>query len=158
MPLLRRWCHALDPQGVAACWAKVPRSQPGLICDGCWELLATDGTVAQRAELAAEPDLPPACRTRLLGDRSALVRAEVAARDDVPDGELEQLAGDDDERVQTIVARRTGLPFAVQTALLHSPHLTVLGALAANCDPQIAAVLARHPDARIARQATSRAG
>lgn len=72
------WCQALDADGNATCWVRVDPSQPGMICDDCWAHLAENASVADKSELAREPDLPPPVADRLAADPSPIVRASLA--------------------------------------------------------------------------------
>jgi hypothetical protein len=90
-----RYCAAIDPDRNATCWRKVDANQPGGICDACWTLLATQGTVEQRCALAHEPDVPPRIADLLIADREDLVRAEMATGALTPSQRL-KLAADCD--------------------------------------------------------------
>lgn len=151
------WCDAVDPDGDPTCWRKVGGSQPGGICDDCWDLLSTKGHLAQRTELAGEPDAPEWVLERLADDPHELVRATVAERDDLPALARAVLVRRDEAgRVLRKLAKRSDLAPDEQRELLYSTDVAALRMLAGNpaTTSEHKMMLAQHPDDGVRTAAT----
>lgn len=153
------WCQALDPDGKATCWDRVPSDQPALVCDVCWELLATHGSTAQRLELAGETQLPPRAADILVNDSSPAVRAEYAANREglLPEHRAQLVASEQDAQVLRQLARRHDLAVDEQNTLAVCEDEITVRLLAGNraTRPELKARLATHPDEGVRRAAAA---
>lgn len=148
-------CASLRAGG-RACWRRVARR--GDRCDRCWTELAASTAVTDRAELAAEADLPGWVAQLLAVDVEAMVRVLVAERPGVDDAVLRRLAFDRDASVRAAAASNPGLAEATERRLAcQEQDLSVLAALAAkpSTAPVVRGWLARHPSPAVAGRARS---
>lgn len=143
------WCEAVTPNGEAVCWQRIPASQPARLCDDCWDLLVTRGQLAQRVELAREPDAPDWAIEHFASDPHEMVRSEIVQRSRLPDAARRQLIRRDQAgRVTRKAAKRTDLSVDEQRELTHCTDVATLRILGGSSivHRTVRDMLARHPD------------